>query len=451
MFDAWISPILQWLELHPHFILLALGLIGLVECIAFVGLFLPGTAILLALSTLAAHSGVSLWSSALVVSAGSLMGDLLSYQVGRSQGTHLANWSILRKHPTWLPLAQQFFQKYGIPSLLIGKFIGPVRPLLPITAGSLQQRPSVFFIISVISSLGWPLMVVIPGWLVGNALNTDLPLRFWGELAAAASVFALLYTLNGFWLYKDGQRHHSQVAVLSLVALLALTFAWPHLAQLDLQTSALLQRHRHAELDQVMLFLTGLGDFSTQLVTTLIIAAWLLWRGSRRTCLFFISSVFGAAVLSDMLKAIVGRTRPEVIDTALSSFSYPSGHTSAATAFALALVVIFSRDQSASRRIVIITAALLPALAVACSRLYLGAHWLTDVFGGVLLATTTTASVLWLIERKTPLPALPATQRRQLLSITLLCLVLLSAWNMLNNQTIYAYSTPTVEQLLPAH
>lgn len=440
MFDAWISPILQWLELHPHFILLALGLIGLVECIAFVGLFLPGTAILLALSTLAAHSGVSLWSSALVVSAGSLMGDLLSYQVGRSQGTHLANWSILRKHPTWLPLAQQFFQKYGIPSLLIGKFIGPVRPLLPITAGSLQLRPSVFFIISVISSLGWPLMVVVPGWLVGNALNTDLPLRFWGELAAAGSVFALLYSLNGFWLYKGGKRHHSQVAAFSLIALIALVFTWPHLAQLDVQTTALLQRHRHAELDQVMLFITGLGDFNTLLITSLAISAWLFWHGLRRTSLFFISSVWGTAVLNQALKVSIARARPEVIDTALNNFSFPSGHTSAATAFALALAVTFSRGQPTQRRLWIISATLLPALAVACSRVYLGAHWLTDVFGGVLLATTATACILWLCERKTPLPELPTQQRKPLLAIALLLLISVSTWNLLHNNALYAYS-----------
>jgi membrane-associated phospholipid phosphatase len=68
----------------------------------------------------------------------------------------------------------------------------------------------------------------------------------------------------------------------------------------------------------------------------------------------------------------------------LSGPSFPSGHATAAATWA-AVALVLSRGASPRARAVLAGAAVTIAVAVACSRVFLGAHWLSDVIGGLLL------------------------------------------------------------------
>ena len=57
--------------------------------------------------------------------------------------------------------------------LFIGKFIGPVRPLLPITAGSLSMNIKSFIIIEVFSCFIWALIYTLPGYYAGKSMNFE--------------------------------------------------------------------------------------------------------------------------------------------------------------------------------------------------------------------------------------------------------------------------------------
>ena len=57
--------------------------------------------------------------------------------------------------------------------LFVGKFIGPVRPLLPITAGSLEMNRKRFFLIEIFSCLLWALIYTVPGYYAGQAVVTE--------------------------------------------------------------------------------------------------------------------------------------------------------------------------------------------------------------------------------------------------------------------------------------
>ena len=60
--------------------------------------------------------------------------------------------------------------KYGTLGLFFGKFIGPIRPLMPITAGSLEMNTKKFIFIDLFSSFLWALLYTVPGYLGGKTL-----------------------------------------------------------------------------------------------------------------------------------------------------------------------------------------------------------------------------------------------------------------------------------------
>jgi len=112
-----------------------------------------------------------------------------------------------------------------------------------------------------------------------------------------------------------------------------------------------------------------------------------LWKRRER---FWVAvlwlSVYGGWALNKILKLIFHRTRPQFSDTVqtLTSYSFPSGHTMAATVFYGALAMFFiSRNKHWPARVIAAAFAIAMILLVAFSRVYLGAHYLSDVLAAM--------------------------------------------------------------------
>ena len=108
---------------------------------------------------------------------------------------------------------------------------------------------------------------------------------------------------------------------------------------------------------------------------------WWLW------CVVLI----GAPVMQHVFKFLVGRSRPSG-----SSLGFPSGHATAATAFAVVLIYIASRERlSRVQRLAIGALAVCLMLAVGWARIMSHAHWPSDVLGGFLLGSCCAAAAAW--------------------------------------------------------
>ena len=155
---------------------------------------------------------------------------------------------------------------------------------------------------------------------------------------------------------------------------------------------------------------TSLGGVTLIALATLMAAAALLYRRHWRRALVLIVVVVLANASDDGLKAFYSRARPDyaVAGLYLSPHSFPSGHSTASAALWLTLgTIAASFEPRTDAKVFWFAMAIATFLAVGFSRVYLGAHWPTDVLAGWILGAIW-ALVGWAVWR-----GLPPKQRGQ--------------------------------------
>lgn len=180
-------------------------------------------------------------------------------------------------------------------------------------------------------------------------------------------------------------------------ALLALqvVFHGP-LTRLDLALTNALAAHRVGWLTQAMLLVSDAHETGKLLAIAFLLAAWRWWRGTRDEALAFLVVPAGE-LLNLLLKHAFQRPRPVVALPLvhLSTFSFPSGHAVASTVFYGAVcVLVFRHTRSRLLRTIAAAVASCMVLLVAASRVYLGAHYLSDVLAGIAAGCACLAFIL---------------------------------------------------------
>jgi undecaprenyl-diphosphatase len=169
--SQWFDTLTSWLSANPEWLGLAIFLLACTECLAIVGILVPGTVLLFAVAALAGSGALGLGETLLLAFFGGLLGDCLSYALGRYFHQDIGRLPVLRNHPQWLNSAHGYFVRYGVASLLVGRFIGPLRPMLPMVAGMFDMPFGRFFIVSLLAGVGWSIAYMLPGWATGAALR----------------------------------------------------------------------------------------------------------------------------------------------------------------------------------------------------------------------------------------------------------------------------------------
>lgn len=403
----WLDSITGWLSANPQWLGLAIFLVACVECLAIAGIIVPGTVLLFAVAVLAGSGALSLGETLLLGFLGGLLGDALSYTIGKCFHQNIRRLPVLRHHPEWIGSAESYFQRYGIASLLVGRFIGPLRPMLPMVAGMFDMPLPRFIAVSLVAGAGWSVAYLLPGWATGAAMRLPLPEGFWLDAGIIAGTLAALIGLSLNSSMRD-QRHGTRlIAGLSFIALTGVFLGWPYLHEFDQGVMTLVQEHRSKAIDGAVVIVTRLGDFKTQFFLGSLLTGLLLLARQWRHALFAGGTLIGTALANGSLKWLFARARPEVLSEPLTTYSMPSGHSSASFAFFLTLAVLAGRGMPARLRLTWVMMGCIPALAIALSRVYLGVHWPTDILAGALLACCVCALSLTLVQNRQPLTAMP--------------------------------------------
>ena len=157
------------------------------------------------------------------------------------------------------------------------------------------------------------------------------------------------------------------------------------LALLDARRSLWFHLHAIEALTPLMLGVSALNGIAGISVLSVMLALYFAWKREWYWLLWLAIASPGGMLVNVLTKYAFHRQRPLFVDpiVMLSSYSFPSGHTAASTLFYGTLAAyLMPRVKTARQRTLILLAALLMIVLVGLSRIYLGAHYLSDVLAG---------------------------------------------------------------------
>jgi undecaprenyl-diphosphatase len=225
---------MDWIAESPALLLAVVWLVAFLESFALLGILVPGVVLLFSLSALAYHSGIG--PPALLVAGGSgaLAGDLVSFYIGFRLKNRLYQWSWIARHEAWIRQGEWLFQRWGWLSVMIGRFLGPLRPVIPMVAGTLGMPGRLFAPLSAATALVWAPVYLLPGyytgelsqlWTVQPLGNRALIIYALTAMAAASSALALYHHAHPERLHSWGwlTRNQADQWPISALVLLGVT------------------------------------------------------------------------------------------------------------------------------------------------------------------------------------------------------------------------------------
>ena len=141
------------------------------ESLAFISLLIPAWGALVAIGALIGHSGISFWPIWISASLGAALGDWLSYWIGFTFKERVASIWPLSRHPGLLPRGVALVEKWGVPSIYIGRFFGPLRATVPLAAGIFEMPSLRFQFANWTSALIWSAVLLLFGDLISRMVE----------------------------------------------------------------------------------------------------------------------------------------------------------------------------------------------------------------------------------------------------------------------------------------
>jgi len=144
---------------------------GFAESFVFLSFIVPASALFLGLGALQGASGAPFLPLLLAGAAGAFLGDLVTFAIGRRYKNDVSKCWPFSKKPGWLAATRLLFARWGISAIIVGKFVGPLRPVLPLAGGAMRMSWASFAIASFASSFIWAGAFLAPAYYGLNWLT----------------------------------------------------------------------------------------------------------------------------------------------------------------------------------------------------------------------------------------------------------------------------------------
>jgi membrane protein DedA with SNARE-associated domain/membrane-associated phospholipid phosphatase len=427
--ESHLAALTAFFSLHPHGALFAIFGAALLESLAVIGTVIPGSSIVFVGGALVGLGALEPWPTAAAAVAGAIVGDGLSYWFGHHYRDRIGGIWPFHKFPRMLQQGQQYFAGHGGKSIFFGRFLSPVRAIVPVIAGMSRMPPLRFLLINILSALVWAAAHLVPGFVFGASLQLAgavsarlLVLLLllagvlwglaWGVRLSFRYGWPLVLSLRDRLLLHVQQRRGSGARIvrllldpasangpaLLLAMLLVLAGFWAFfsvledvlmqdpLVQLDQSLYAALQALRTEWGDTLMVVATTLGAATVIIPVIVAVALYFVWQRAWRTLGYWLTAAVVAELSVMAIKMILTRARPNnPLYVGLEQFSFPSGHTTMSVVVYGFLAFLLARGKPAAVRATYALIAACLVTLIAFSRLYLGVHWFSDVLASMSL------------------------------------------------------------------
>jgi membrane protein DedA with SNARE-associated domain/membrane-associated phospholipid phosphatase len=420
------------------------------EASAFLGFVFPGEIAVILGGVAASRGMVPLWAVIAAAVSGAIIGDSIGYLIGRRWGTHLLQGTVgrlpvIRTHlDKNLESARAYVQRRQGSAVFFGRFTAALRALVPGLAGLSDVHYPTFLAYNVAGGTLWGAGFAVLGYVAGASyhrvekiagqaglillgvivaglITSRLVRRFAarspglkavGDRLAATPPLAWVrrrFPAQVAWGRRRLDAHSPRGFWLTFTVAAGALAAWAFggltqdvtghddTALADPHVTTWVVAHRTEWLTSALKVLTWLGSTAVIIPAGLAIGLYfLIRRRDWRPLAVLTAAVAGAVGLWLIIKPLVGRPRPPAAIWIghYPGAAFPSGHATQSIAFYAMLAIVLGAGLSVRRRALLWSAAALVVLIVGASRIYLGAHWLTDVLAGYALGACWVAIVV---------------------------------------------------------
>lgn len=184
------------LNLLGNYVYLGLWFVIFAETGLAVGFFLPGDSLLVVSGLFAAAGKLNIALVLLAFFLGSVIGDNTGYWIGRGMGKTLFNressWVF---KPSRVEKAKHFFEKYGVKTVILARFVPIVRTFAPLVVGAAEMPYSKFLFFSIIGGLLWINSMVLAGYFLGGVIERALGIKLEDHIEKVVIVVVVLSLL----------------------------------------------------------------------------------------------------------------------------------------------------------------------------------------------------------------------------------------------------------------
>jgi membrane protein DedA with SNARE-associated domain len=453
--------LLHLLAAHAGWTLVFVFVAAFLESLALIGTFFPGSTAMFIAGAFAGTGTLNLGWLFVFAIAGAVAGDALSYWIGHRYRESLAQmWPFVR-YPEIFDKAKEYFVRRGARSVILARFIAPLRAVVPIVAGMAGMTPLRFLTMNIISALIWAPAHILPGVVFGASLQIA------GAVSFRLVVIALMLALAGWiaWritrillLHLDAwanasrrtaarwaEGHHGEaarrlarfldpeqpalgalIAITGLVPLGAAVFSYvldnvlhgDPLVQMDQSVRLFLRSIHTVWADAALARVEALGSTATLVALIATVTLWMAFERRWRTIATWAIAAAFSQLLILAIRFALHHAPPGTPNVA--AYVFPSDRVASMVivyGFLMFLLV---------RRVNMLQAALVASLgnviivAVTFAGLYFNRYLFSDAIGGAAFASIWVAlvvlSTLWRYPKRPP-------QRQFMASVVLAVLV----------------------------
>ncbi|MEJ2384323.1 MAG: VTT domain-containing protein [Xanthomonadales bacterium] len=431
---GWTQELLNWLNAHPGWGFVTVLLVAFFESLVLVGILLPGMFILFGVGALIGLGVLELLPVWIAATTGAFLGDTLSYALGYRFKAHLVDIWPFSRYPTMIDRGTAFFHRHGAKSVVAGRFIGPLRPVIPAVGGMLGMKPARFVPVDLTACVIWAPALLLPGMLFGASL--EVAAQYTGRLSVMLIILVAMLWLI-WWLIRAiyeplasrsarwvrrfirwSRRHpvlgritgpiidpaRPEALSVTMMGLLLVVMFWglvmllflspfsaqPQAADQAVRDLALALRNHLA--DPVMVAIAQLSRWPVTLFSALALLLWLIGAGRRKAALHWLIAIGGGGLLHVLLSWGL-RTTPEVLELGDRVLSVPSAAMSLPTVVLVFFAVMEAGELRRRHRQWPYLAAGLMLTLLTLARLYLGLEWLSGALMGILSGLAWAAAV----------------------------------------------------------